>query len=194
MNSIIEWFVRNPVASNLLMLFIIIGGITGIRNVDKTVFPSGAVDTIQVSVAYLGANPADVEERILIPIEEAVSGLQGIKRISSRGFEGRGTVVIDAIEGYDVDILLNEVKSRVDSINTFPTMIERPVVRRFYATTPVLYLLISGDVDEKTMKEAGQDVRDRIAAIPGAETLLSMAPGTMKFLSRFPSCNWRNTG
>jgi multidrug efflux pump subunit AcrB len=172
MRSIIEWFVRNPVASNLLMLFIIIGGITGLGNVSKTVFPSGAIDTIQVSVAYLGANPADVEERILIPIEEAVSSLQGIKRINSRGFEGRGTVTIDAIEGYDVDILLNEVKSRVDSINTFPTMIERPVVRRFYATVPVMFLLVAGNVDEITLKETGQNIRDRIASIPGAENTI----------------------
>ena len=172
MNKLIEWFVRNPVASNLLMLFIIVGGISGLANVSKTVFPSGAVDTIQVSVAYLGANPADVEERILVPIEEAISGLQGIKRINSRGFEGRGTVTIDAIEGYDVDSLLNEVKSRVDSINTFPTMIERPVVRRFYATTPVMFLLVSGNVSEKALKEAGQDIRDRIAALPGAENTI----------------------
>lgn len=172
MKSLIAWFVRNPVASNLLMLFIIVGGLVGLSNVSKTVFPSGAVDTIQVSVAYLGANPADVEERILVPVEEAISGLQGIKRIRSNGFEGRGTVTIDAVEGYDVDILLNEVKSRVDSINTFPTTIERPVVRRFYATTPVMFLLVSGNVSEKALKEAGQDVRDRIAAIPGAENTI----------------------
>lgn len=172
MRVLIEWFVRNPVASNLLMLFIIIGGITGLSNVSKTVFPSGAVDTIQVSVAYPGANPADVEERVLIPIEEAVSGLQGIKRINSRGNEGSGSVIIDAIEGYDVDILLNEIKSRVDSINTFPSMIERPVVRRFYAITPVMYLLVSGNVSEIALKETGQDIRDRIAAIPGAENTI----------------------
>lgn len=172
MKGIIEWFVRNPVASNLLMLFIIVGGISGLNSVSKTVFPNGAVDTIQVSVAYLGANPADVEERILIPIEEAISSLQGIKRVSSRGFEGSGSVIIDAIEGYDVDILLNEVKSRVDSINTFPTMIERPVVRRFYANTPVMFLLVSGNVSEIALKEAGQDIRDRIASIPGAENTI----------------------
>ena len=169
MNRVIEWFVRNPVASNLLMLFIVIGGITGIQHVSKTVFPNGALDTIQVSVAYLGANPRDVEERILVPIEEAVSGLQGIKRINSRGFEGSGSVTIEALEGYDVDVLLNEVKSRVDSINTFPTMIERPIVRRFYASTPVMFLLVAGDVPEKMLKEVGEDVRNRISAIPGAE-------------------------
>jgi len=172
MRSLIDWFVRNPVASNLLMFFIIIGGITGLNNVSKTVFPNGAVDYINVSVAYLGANPSDVEERILIPIEESISGLQGIKRINSRGYEGSGTVQIEAIEGYDVDILLNEVKSRVDAINTFPTMIERPIIRRLYATTPVMYLLVSGNVDERTLKEAGQDVRDRIASIPGAENTI----------------------
>ena len=172
MNKLIEWFVRNPVASNLLMLFIIVGGISGLASVSKTVFPNGAVDTIQVSVAYLGANPADVEERILVPIEQAISGVQGIKRINSRGFEGRGTVTIDAIEGYDVDILLNEVKSRVDSINTFLTQTERPVVQRFYATTPVMYLLVSGNVDEKTLQETSQNIRDRIAALQGAENTI----------------------
>lgn len=172
MNRLIEWFVRNPVASNLLMLFIVVGGIMGLQHVSKTVFPNGALDTIQVSVAYPGANPGDVEERILVPVEEAVSGLQGIKRLNSRGFEGSGNVTIEAVEGYDVEVLLNEVKARVDSINTFPALIERPIVRRFYASTPVMYLLVAGDVSEKTLKEAGQDVRDRIAAIPGAENTI----------------------
>lgn len=169
MNALITWFVKNPVASNLIMLFVIVGGLVGINTVGKTVFPSGVIDTIQIAVPYLGANPGDVEERILIPIEEAISGLKGIKRIQSNGFEGRGTVTIDAIEGYDVEVLLNEVKARVDAINTFPARSERPVVRRFFANVPVSFYLISGNIPERELKELGRDIRDQIAAIPGAE-------------------------
>lgn len=169
MNALIQWFVRNPIASNLLMLFIVVGGITGLGAVSKTVYPSAALDTVTISVPFLGASPADVEERILIPIEEAISGLQGIKRIRGNGFEGRGTVIVEALEGSDVDQLLNEIKARVDAINTFPAQSERPVVSRSFVQNQVMFLLLHGPLDEQALKELGRDVRDRIAALPQAE-------------------------
>lgn len=169
MNGVIQWFVRNPVAANLLMLLVVVGGLSGLATVGKTVFPSAALDTITVSVGYLGASPTDVEERILVPVEEAVSGLSGIKQIRSFGNEGRGQVNITALEGHDVDQLLNEVKARVDAINTFPSQSERPIVSRSYVQSEVMYLLLYGPLEERELKELGRQVRDRIAALPGAE-------------------------
>jgi multidrug efflux pump subunit AcrB len=169
MNTLIEWFVRNPIASNLLMLFIVVGGITGLGAVSKTVYPSAALDTVTINVPFRGASPADVEERVLIPVEEAISGLQGIKRIRANGNEGSGTVIVEAIEGYDVDQLLNEIKARVDAINTFPAQSDRPVVSRSYVQNQVMFLLLHGPLDEFALKELGRDIRDRIAALPQAE-------------------------
>lgn len=169
MSSVVQWFVHNRVAANLLMLFIIIGGLAGVGTMNKTVFPSAALDTVTISVPFLGASPADVEERILVPVEQAISGVQGIKEIRSYANEGRGQVNVTAIEGYDVDVLLNEIKARVDAINTFPAQTERPVINRSYVQNQVMYLLLYGDLDAKELKELGRDVIDRITALPGAE-------------------------
>lgn len=169
MNSLIAWFVRNPVAANLLMLMVVAGGLSGLAGMGKTVFPSAALDTITVSVAYPGASPADVEERILIPVEEAISGLGGIRQLRSFGYEGRGQVNVTALEGHDVDLLLGEIKARVDAINTLPSQSERPIVSRSYVQSEVMYLLVSGPLQEAELKELGRELRDRIAALPGAE-------------------------
>ncbi|WP_417316829.1 efflux RND transporter permease subunit [Emcibacter sp.] len=168
MKNIIKWFVNNPVATNLIMIVILIGGMIGYSNVGKIAFPTFAMNEIWVSVSYLGAGPREVEERILVRVEEAVFDLQGIKRLYSRAREGIGQVRIEVEDGYDPDKMLNEVKARVDAINTLPTLSERPIVERVYAESDVINIVLYGDLGERELKELGRDVRDKIAQIPGA--------------------------
>ena len=163
-----KWFVKNPVAPNLIMLVILGLGITGYINVGKTAFPSAAMDIINVSVPYLGAGPKEVEDRIVIRLEEAVFDIRGIKRLTGRAREGVGSVTIEIEEGEDVESLLNQVKARVDAINTFPSLSERPIVSRSFVQMEVMNLAIYGDATEYELKELGRSVRDRLASIPGA--------------------------
>ncbi|MFC7048325.1 efflux RND transporter permease subunit [Emcibacter nanhaiensis] len=168
MKSIVKWFVNNPVATNLIMIVILIGGIMGYQSVGKIAFPTFPLNEIRVSVNYLGAGPREVEERVLVRVEEAVFDLQGIKRLYSRAREGNGMVRIEVEDGYDPDKMLNEVKARVDAINTLPALSERPIVERDYAQSDVINLVVYGDIGEKELKELGRDIRDKIATIPGA--------------------------
>ena len=84
MTELVKWFVKNPVAANLIMLVIFGLGILGYINVGKTAMPSAAMDVINVSVPYLGAGPKEVEDRIVIRLEEAVFDIRGIKRLTGR--------------------------------------------------------------------------------------------------------------
>jgi len=167
MNNIIKWFVHNPIAANLMMLIILIGGLVGLQKVGKESFPSISPHEINVSVAYLGAGPEEVEERILIRIEEAIYDLDGVKHIRSYANEGSGFVVVEAIDDYDMQKLLNEVKARVDSINTFPRLSERPVVSQPVYNNSVVQLAIAADMPERELKELGRKVRNDIAALKG---------------------------
>ena len=167
MSGIVRWFVNNAVAANLLMIFLIVGGLIGVSQIGKEAFPSIKPNEIEVYVNYLGAGPEEVEERIVIRIEEAVYDLDGIERIRSRSREGFGMVWIEAEEGYDIQQLLNEVKSRVDAINTFPALSERPIVARNRWDNPVLQAAIVGDISEEELKELGRQARNDIAALPG---------------------------
>jgi multidrug efflux pump subunit AcrB len=90
----IAYMARNSIAANLLMIILIGGGLWTMYNIQKEVFPQFQLDIVEVSVVYPGAAPAEVEQGIILPIEEAVRGVQGIKEITSTAREGSGGVMI----------------------------------------------------------------------------------------------------
>ena len=167
MNRILEWFIRNPVAANLIVILILAGGLLTMSGIKQEVFPEIASDLINISVPYLGAAPEEVEEGVCIPIEEEVQSLEGIKRISSRASEGIGTVTLELTPGTDVRRLLDDVKARVDAIDTFPDETEKPVVQELLNRRQVINLAISGQTDEKTLKVLSEQIRDDILLLPG---------------------------
>lgn len=165
--GIIYWFARNSVAANLLMMLLLIGGVFGIFQVQKKVFPALEFNSVVVRVPYLGAAPQEVEEGVILKIEEALENLEGIKQITSTAVEGLATVSIEAESSYDVQTLLDEIKVQVDSIPSFPENTEKPVVYRQKASQDVLWLSVYGNVSERQLKEFAKDVRDQVANLPG---------------------------
>jgi multidrug efflux pump subunit AcrB len=165
--GIISWFARNSVAANLLMIGIIVGGIFGIFQVQKQVFPQFIINNVIVQVPYLGAAPQEVEEGVIIKIEEAVKNLEGIKKITSTAREGVGTVSIEVEDGYSVQDMLDEVKVQVDAIPSFPANTEKPVVYRVKVPQDVMWVSVYGSVGERALKETANSIRDEIANLPG---------------------------
>ncbi|MFC3120460.1 efflux RND transporter permease subunit [Agaribacter flavus] len=170
-SGIIAWFARNSVAANLLMIIIIIGGLFGILQVQKKVFPQFILNVISIQVPYLGAAPQEVEEGVILKIEEAIKDLEGIKKYTSRAREGLGTVSIEVEDDYDVQTLLDEVKVQVDAIPSFPENTEKPVVYRAKAPQSVIWLSVYGNVSERELKEVANELRDDIANLPGISTV-----------------------
>ncbi len=166
MNRLIGWFAANGVAANLLMVVIMVAGLIAAPRVKREVFPEFSTDTVSVSVVYPGASPEEVEESINVRIEEKVAGLDGVKRITSTAAEGAGAVTIEALAGFDVRELLDDVKSQVDSIDTFPVEAEEPVVSEIIARNMVLNVAVFGDADERSLKRLAERVRDDLTAMP----------------------------
>ena len=121
---------------------------------------------IRVSVAYLGAAPEEVEEGVCVRVEEAIQDLEGIKKITATASENIGTVVIEVETGYDIRKLLDDIKSRVDAITTFPRETEKPVVQEILNRRQVINVAISGQADEKSLKFLGERIRDEISDLP----------------------------
>jgi multidrug efflux pump subunit AcrB len=163
----IAWFVRNGVAANLIMVIVAVGGFVALPQLKVELFPEISLDQVLVRVVYPGATPAEVEEGIILRVEEAVQGVQGIRRISSTAAEGVGTVALEALRGYDVRRLKDDVKTRVDAIDTFPVNAERPIIEELIFPRDVVYLAVSGETDEKTLRLLAERVRDEIVALPG---------------------------
>ena len=98
----IAWMAGNSVAANLVMLFLLVGGLFWGTHIKQEVFPEFTLDQVVVSVAYPGASPAEVEEGIVLPVEEAIGSVDGIKEITSQANEGSGTVTVEAVVGTDL--------------------------------------------------------------------------------------------
>ena len=166
MNSLITWFVRNPIAANLMMVLILAGGAMGASSIGKEVFPAIPVNFIDINMPYPGAGPREVEEQIVIRIEEAIYNIEGIKHITSEARQSRGKVTVEVATGHDMNKMLNDIKSRVDSIVTFPADAERPIVMEQILRAEVIRVALFGDADEAVLKEYGERVRDDLAALP----------------------------
>ena len=164
----IDWFARNHVAANLLLFSIIIGGFYSLHSTLKLdLFPEVEPDIIRVFVPLRGATPEDVELGVAIRIEEAVQDLEGIDRITSRSVEGSTTVRIEVDSDYAPRDLLNDIKNRVDSINTFPADTEKPVVSLLQRNHAVLSVVVAGNYSEKEIRTFAEQVRDDLLSIEG---------------------------
>ena len=163
----IAWFARNGVAANLLLAAMAAAGIYALfHKIPVEVFPDIAPDVISVDVQHRGATPAEVEESVVVRIEEAVQDLEGIKEITSNSSEGSGSVIIEVDSGYEARELLDEVKNRIDTINTFPDEIERPRIQLRQRRRDVLTVTIAGELSEADLHALGEQVRDEVANLP----------------------------
>jgi len=175
MNRAIEWFARNSVAANLMMVLILVaGGYTVLSHTKQEVFPEFELDLISIRVPYLGAAPEEVEEGVCVRIEEAIQGLDGVKEITSTSSEGSGSVLVKLELGSDVQKVLDDIKARVDAIETFPEETEKPIVSDITNRRQVIDIAIWGDADEFTLKALAERTRDELAALPEI-TVVEMA-------------------
>ena len=164
--GLIAWFAGNHVAANLLMFFIIVAGLISAFTIRKQTTPEFKLNWVHVQIPYLGAAPQEVEEGVVIKVEEAVQDIQGIKEIRSQSREGNGSITIEVLQGVDLNEVLTEVKTRVDAISTFPALAEKPVIYKFEADTPVIFVAIHGNLDDYSRKLIAQEVRDDLLAMP----------------------------
>jgi multidrug efflux pump subunit AcrB len=165
-NGAIAWFARNHVAANLLMFLLVLGGLSALPSIKREVFPEISLDVITASVEYPGASPAEVEEAICVRIEEALQGLNGIKRMSSTAAESRGSVTVELLAGEDVRRRMDEIRSRVDRIESFPDDAKPPQVSQADFRFPVLDVAVAGALEERQLKHLGERVRDDLANLP----------------------------
>ncbi len=163
----VAYMATNSIAANLLMAILIGGGIWSMINVQKEVFPQFQLDIVEVNVVYPGASPAEVEQGILLPVEEAVRGVQGIKEVTFTANEGSGSVVIELVVGGDRMKSFQDIDQAVNRIRTFPDNIEEPEVRLQAQQVDVMELGLYGDVDIWTLRKLAERLRDRLLSQEG---------------------------
>ncbi len=166
--GLLSWFVRNPVAANLLMVVLLAGGALSAFNLRSQVFPTISPGTVVVTVPFPGATPAEVEEGITRRVEEAVLGIDGVKRVSSTASENVGIVTIETSDFSDPELVKDDVESAVDRLSDFPPEnAERPIVVAPKPTGGVVTLAVVGEVGEKALRRAAEQLERDLLTQPG---------------------------
>ena len=166
MNGTIAWFGNNPVAANLVMVFIIVSGLVASTSIRAEIFAEIALDRISIQVPYLGAAPEEVESGVVIRIEEAIQGIDGIRRIRATASESLAAVTVELDFSADARRVLDEIKNNIDAITTFPLETEEPIISEVIARTQVVDIAISGNADLFSLKTLAERVRAELSALP----------------------------
>ncbi|OEU77702.1 MAG: multidrug transporter [Desulfobacterales bacterium C00003060] len=162
MKAVARWSINNRVTVNLLMVLVIVAGLLALMRMRREAFPQFSLDFIHISVPYPGASPEEIEEGICIKIEEQLKAIDGVSKIMSTAQEGHGSflVELDVDSDDEVQSILDEVKTEVDRIDTFPEESENPVIIEVLMREPVIGVAVYGDRSERQLREVAERIRD----------------------------------
>lgn len=166
MNGIIEWWARNKVAANLLMVGIFMSGFIGLTSMEREMFPNVRLPGLQILVPWPGAGPQDIEEQVVAKIEESVRDLDNIEWVRSFASEGLGEIYIRADDGVDFTQFMNDVKIRVDGISSLPRDIEPPRVQQWVTRNEFIRIAVHGEIGERELKRLAEKLRREAAQLP----------------------------
>ena len=155
-----QWSVEHRVSVNLIMIFLIVAGLYTVLNMKRELFPVFSLDMIDIGVTYPGASPEETEEGICIKIEEKLKSLEDVKTMYSTALEGHGSVTLELSAGTDINEKLDEIRTLIDQIDSFPEEAKDPVITEIKNNDPAIYLAIYGDVDEKVLRDTAEKIRD----------------------------------
>ena len=157
--GLINWFIGNPVAANLLMVVLLVGGALSAFNLQRQVFPTISPGTVVVTVPFPGATPAEVEDGVTRRVEEAVLGIDGVKRVNSTASENVGQITVETSEFADVQLVKDDIEAAVDRLSDFPPEnAEKPIVVAPKPTGDVVTLAVTGDIGAMALRRAAEDI------------------------------------
>jgi len=178
MKKVISYFIKYPVAVNVIILAFIAFGIIGSKAMKSSFFPLTDSKNITIDLFYPGASPEEMEEGIVLKIEDNLKGVVGIDRVTSVSRENSATVNVEIETDKDIDVVLSDVKNAVDRVPSFPSGMEPPVIAKVENTTPTISFTLSGkNVPLTTLKQYARVVENDLRGIKGISQV---------FLTGFP--------
>ncbi|EMI58332.1 efflux RND transporter permease subunit [Rhodopirellula sallentina] len=166
----IRWFTENGIAANFLMLAIVVaGGYVAVNHVPLEVTPALSWNTVMIQMDYRGGTAKDVERAILIPVEAALEGVEGIDELNADAYRGGAKFMLRASRGTDLRDLMDDVKARIDTITTFPDETEPPRVfipesANFF---DILQIAVMGELSPHEMRRVARRVQQDLLEMPG---------------------------
>jgi len=167
--SPLAWFAANPVAANLLMLLIWLGGLSGLLTLERDVYPRFSPGRFEIVAIYPGAGPENVEAALCIPLEEAIHDVPGIEHLDTGVFEGECQINVSVLPGHERDGVMSAARGRIDALTRLPAAVEKIDVRAAQrdGDDGVIWVALYGDVDPLRLKDLGERIRAELSALPG---------------------------
>ena len=160
----VEYPVKYPIFANILIALTLLAGLATLVSTKKSFFPTRKDKNINISVAYPGASPEEMEEGVTLKIEESLTSIAGIEETYSTSSENAATITIVTLDNYDIDEVYTEVKNAVDGISSFPAGAEKPIIYKQRMQSTAQWMSLTGDVDLKTLKMFAERIEDDLLA------------------------------
>ncbi|MDB2447078.1 efflux RND transporter permease subunit [bacterium] len=160
MKDLVKYFAKQSTLVNVVTVFVFILGIYSLFKIKRETFPNIDFDVVQVLTVYPGASPETVEKLITNPLEQALLEVEGIKKANSVSTESTSLIFMTL----DPDVTTSDkakqdIKDIVDSWASLPDTAEDPVVTKLESKKrPVITIALTGDVDEKTLRETAKRI------------------------------------
>ena len=168
MKKIITYFIKYPVAVNVIIIAFFGFGILGAISMKSSFFPLVDSQLIRISLAYPGASPAEMEEGVVLKIEDNLKGIVGVERVTSVSRENSASVNVEVEKGKNIDVVLSDVKNAVNRVPSFPSGMEPPVIAKVENNRPTISFTLSGEnVSLKALKQYARNVENDIRGIEG---------------------------
>ena len=165
MYQIIAWWAKNRIAANLLMTGLIIIGFSGISALNREVFPTFAINAVQIGISYPGSQPSDIEKLIVIKVENSMKSLDGVSSIESRIWEGGGSIIVDGANDVDINFFASEIESTVNGISGLPSDME-PLRFNIIQTEDELVILgVSGDTTYQEIQQTAENLQEELLTL-----------------------------
>jgi len=162
----IRYFAGHPTAANLLLLLLVVLGLSALPTLERETFPEFAPQEVQVTVPYPGATPGDVEQAICKRLEDAIDGVNEVEEIRCQALENSGNAVITMTEQGDFGQFMDDVKSAVEAIDSFPEQVELPKIEQLGRTDQVVTVAITGPESASVLKAYADGIKDRLQLLP----------------------------
>lgn len=142
-------------------------GWVGFKSLKTTFFPIIPSKTISIQAAYPGASPEEIEEAIVLKIEDNLKGISGIERVTSVSYENSCQITITVLTGFDINVILQDVKNAVNQVSSFPVGMEHLTIFREERRNFAIDFVLSGNVTLLRLKHESRRVERDLLAMEG---------------------------
>src|SRR5690625_811059 len=170
MRKLTELAISRPLLITVIFTVLVLFGVISYTNLNYNLLPKFDAPVVSVITTYRGASADEIENTVTKEIEEAISTLEGIDKITSSSMEGASMVIVQLLNGIDVDKAQNDAQRKVNQIMALlPQDVDDPIVNKFSSDDiPVLRMGVTANIDDKSLYDIiDLQVKPLLASLPG---------------------------